>query len=102
MPRSMPSPTSTGLSSRQMIEKDVAEGILEYLRSEIAYPGTEVSEQTELFESGVLDSLALLRLVMHLETTHGISFAPEDLKPEIFGRVPALSALVLRRIEASS
>ena len=82
-----------------MTEKDVAEGILEYLRNEIAYPGTEVSEQTELFESGVLDSLAVLRLVMHLEAAHAITFTPEDLTPEIFGRVPALSALVCRRIE---
>lgn len=82
-----------------MTESDVTEGILTYIRSEVAYPGIDVTEETELFESGVLDSLMLLRLVLHLEATHAISFAPEDLVPEIFGRVPTLSALVLRRIE---
>lgn len=82
-----------------MTETDVAEGILEFVRGEIAYPGTEVTAETELFESGVLDSLKLLRLVLHLETAYGIGFQPEDLNPAVFGRVPALAALVLSRVE---
>ena len=81
-----------------MTETDVSESILGFIRGEIAYPGTEVTADTELFESGVLDSLKLLRLVLHLESRYGISFQPEDLDPAVFGRVPALSALVLERI----
>ncbi len=83
-------------------EAAIADGILGYIRDEIAYPGTEVTETTELFESGVLDSLAVLRLVLHLETTHGITFAPEDLDPCVFGRIPAIAALVQRRIGAAA
>jgi acyl carrier protein len=82
-----------------MTENEVTQGVLSYIRSEIAYPGTEVTEGTELFESGVLDSLMLLRLVLHLESTYAISFAPDDLKPSVFGRVPSLTSLVLRKIE---
>ena len=86
-----------GRKEEPMTESEIAQGILDYIRGEIACPGTEVTDQTELFESGILDSLMLLRLVMHLETTHSIAFTPEDLNPAIFGQVAALSSLVARR-----
>ena len=82
-----------------MTENDVTQGILAFIRSEIAYPGIEVTEETDLFEDGVLDSLALLKLVLHLETTYAITFDPEDLSASAFAHVPALSTMVLNRIE---
>ena len=54
-----------------MTDNDVTQSILAYIQSEIAYPGTEVTEETDLFEGGVLDSLMILRLVLHLETRIG-------------------------------
>ena len=83
-----------------MNEAAVSEGILAFIRSEIAYPGTEVTEETELFDAGVLDSLALLRLILHLETTYSVVFSPEDLSSAAFARVPTLSALVVQRAAA--
>ena len=85
-----------------MTEAEIADGILRYLRDEIAYPGTEVTRDTALLDSGVLDSLALLRLVLHLETAHGITFAPEDLDPCVFERIPAIASLVQRRLGAAA
>ena len=83
-----------------MNEETVREGILAFIQSEIAYPGTEVSEETDLFDAGVLDSLMLLRLILYLETTYSIAFSPEDLSSSAFARVPSMGALVLQRIEA--
>ncbi len=82
-----------------MTDNDVKQSILAYIQSEIAYPGTEVTEETNLFDDGVLDSLKILRLVLHLETAYSITFAPEDLSSSAFARVPSLSSLVVRRIE---
>ncbi len=83
-----------------MTESDIAESILSFIRGEIANPGAEVTAETELFESGLLDSFQLLRLVMHVEAAHGISFKPEELTPDNFGQVSSLSALVAGRIGA--
>ena len=82
-----------------MTESDVADSILGFIRSEIAYPGTEVGVQDDLFDSGVLDSLKLLQLVLHIETAYPITVAAEDLDPAVFGRVGSLSAFVMRKIE---
>ena len=83
-----------------MTETDVAQGILAFIQSEIAYPGADVTEETDLFDGDVLDSLGILRLVLHLETTYAITFAPEDLSSSAFARVPSISSLVVERIEA--
>ncbi len=82
-----------------MTQNEVQRGILTFIQSEVAYPGTEVTEATDLFDDGVLDSLAILRLVLHLEATYAITFAPEDLSSSAFARVPSLSSLVLQRVE---
>ena len=82
-----------------MNEETVRQGILAFIRNEIAYPGAEVSEETDLFDSGVLDSLALLRLIMHLESAYSITFSPDDLSSSAFARVPSLSSLIVQRIE---
>ena len=83
-----------------MKEATVKEGILAFIQSEIAYPGTEVTEETDLFDAGVLDSLMLLRLILYLENTYSIAFSPDDLSSEAFARVPSLGTLVVQRIEA--
>jgi len=83
-----------------MTENEVKQGILAFIRSEIAYPGIEITEETDLFDDGVLDSLALLKLVLHLEATYEITFDPEDLNAAAFARVPSLSTMILGRIEA--
>ncbi len=82
-----------------MTDSDVKQSILAYIQSEIAYPGTEVTDDTDLFDDGVLDSLKILRLVLHLETTYSITFAPDDLSSSAFARVPSLSSLVQQLIE---
>lgn len=83
-----------------MNEETVKEGILAFIQSEIAYPGTEVTDETDLFDAGVLDSLMLLRLILYLETTYSIAFSPDDLSGAAFARVPSMSALVVQRAEA--
>ena len=47
---------------------------------------------TPLLESGILDSLSVLKLVLFLEEQFGIVVAPEDLIPENFETVDAICA----------
>ena len=50
--------------------------------------------ETDLVESGLLDSLALVELLVAVERDFGITFAPEELSLERFRSVAALADLV--------
>ncbi|MFN8599580.1 MAG: phosphopantetheine-binding protein [Candidatus Binatia bacterium] len=57
--------------------------LLAFLRT-IQKPGApieEVSEDVSLVEAGLIDSLAVLEIVSHLESTHGLDFAEAGIDP---------------------
>ena len=56
-----------------------------------------LADETSLLESGILDSLSLLRLVVFLEERFGITMGDADLLPENFGSVDAICDYVRAR-----
>jgi len=56
-----------------------------------------IQEDTNLIESGVLDSLALLVLVGELESVFAIEIEAEDLLPENFQTVTDIQNLVMAK-----
>lgn len=59
---------------------------------------TTLSDDENLLVTGVLDSLALMRLVMHLEDRHDIEIPPQDITLEHFGSLAAMSGYLSRRL----
>jgi acyl carrier protein len=53
--------------------------------------------ETSLIESGILDSLSLLQLVVFLEERFGISVGDADLLPENFANLNAICAYLRAR-----
>src|SRR5262245_36228406 len=53
-----------------------------------------LGDHDDLLESGILDSVGILDLVAHLETTFGIAVTDDDLVPENFRSVASLAAFV--------
>jgi acyl carrier protein len=51
-----------------------------------------LANDTSLLDSGILDSLTLLRLVVFLEERFGISMGDTDLLPENFASVNTICA----------
>ena len=51
-----------------------------------------LANETSLMESGILDSLTLLRLVVFLEKRFGITMGDADLLPENFASVNTICA----------
>ena len=49
-----------------------------------------IGKYTKLIESGILDSLSVLNLVVFLEDKFGIKIAPEDIVQENFETVGAI------------
>jgi acyl carrier protein len=56
-----------------------------------------VADDTSLLESGILDSLSLLQLVVFLEGRFGITVGDADLLPEHFATVNTICAYLRTR-----
>ena len=56
-----------------------------------------LANETSLLDSGILDSLSLLRLVVFLEERFGITMDDADLLPENFASVNAICAYLRAR-----
>jgi acyl carrier protein len=70
--------------------------INDYISREFVQDATLLSlkNATPLFETGILDSLSLLRLVVFLQERFGIAMDDVDLVPENFDSVDAITAYV--------
>lgn len=77
--------------------------IREFMRGDLLLNGdAEVGDEENLLVSGVLDSLALMRLVMHLEDLHDIEIPPRDITLEHFASLATMSDYLTRRLGAQS
>jgi acyl carrier protein len=56
-----------------------------------------LTDETPLLDSGILDSLGLLRLVVFLEERFGITLDDADLLPENFATVNSICAYLRAR-----
>jgi acyl carrier protein len=63
------------------IESSIAAFVAEEL---IGDSGAAVDVEQNLISDGSLDSVGVMRLVAHLETTFGVKIPPTDLVPEHF------------------
>ncbi|MBT8103721.1 MAG: acyl carrier protein [Gammaproteobacteria bacterium] len=67
--------------------------ILDYIRTEILHDaGCSIGVDDELLLDGVLDSLAVMRLVAFLEANTGTAIPPEDVTLENFRSIGAIAA----------
>jgi acyl carrier protein len=58
------------------------------------------SVDTDLVETGLLDSLALVELLAQLDETFGISISTDDLELENFRSIASIAGLVAQRMVA--
>ncbi len=66
-----------------------------YLKSNRATAGAgEFGDQESLLEAGVIDSVAMVDLIAHLEKTYSIQVDEDDMVPENFDSVDAIVAYV--------
>lgn len=53
------------------------------------------SEDTDLFETGLLDSLMFVELLIHVEEHLGVTVSLEQLEPDNFRSIRQIAAFVL-------
>jgi acyl carrier protein len=83
-----------------MAHSQTARTILEFLVNDLLYDKDvrNLTPSDPLLESGLLDSLAILRTVAFCEETYGIRIDDADVIPENFENVGALAALIERNL----
>ena len=59
-------------------------------------PIEEIDEDQRLVESGLIDSLALLQIVLHLEQTYDMDFRETGVDPAALSSVGAILDLIER------
>ena len=71
----------------------------EYITKEIAAGSGSppIEDSTKLIESGILDSLGVLKLVIFVEGKFGLKIAPTEVIPANFETVAALGDFVRRK-----
>lgn len=67
--------------------------VVEFVRQQTK---SEVAPDVDLFESGLVSSLFALQLVLHVESSFGVSVQGPDLKLDNFRTIDAIAELVRR------
>ncbi len=70
--------------------------IIDHLRQSLSEAGseTEVSSQTALLGSGLLDSIALVGLIEFLEESFSLEISDADLGPDLFETPASIARFV--------
>jgi len=58
-------------------------------------------DEAPLVSAGLLDSVAALKLVDHLEESYAIEFDPEELSAEYLDTVTQITQLVIRKMNGA-
>ena len=79
------------------VDMEITEqGILDFLDQELAIDIEGISLEDPLFSTGVIDSFALVSLMMYLESGTGMRISPTDVNLANFDSVSRILAYVER------
>lgn len=87
----------TTYSRDDVIEGTVLAALLDFLSDRTK---TTVAAEQDLFADGVVSSLFVMELVVHIETTFDVAIVGKDLNMDNFRTVRAMSDLVQRLRDA--
>ena len=59
-------------------------------------------DDASFLEHGVIDSMGVLELVAHLESTYGVKVKDEELLPENLDSINSVAAYLTRKLAAKS
>ena len=83
----------------EVATEDVRSAIVDYLRSALAgqaFDPSQIDDDVNLLEAGVIDSFGVLELIGSLEEQFGLSLDLEDVDPRDLATVGPLSRIVAR------
>ena len=83
---------------------DIRSILRQHIQVELAFDSAQkqLSDNTPLVASGILDSTNLLRLVAFIEERFGISVGDEELEFENFRDIDALAVFIGRKLSRAT
>ena len=70
--------------------------LLRFIREELATNPDAIDENVQLIDEGVLDSMALMRLIIFLEERAGVRIPDDEVVPDNFQTIASIEQLVGR------
>lgn len=71
----------------------------QYITEELLQDQTvDIVDDQDLLLSGMLDSISVVRLASHIESTYAITVPPEDVIIENFGTLVKISSYIASRL----
>jgi len=81
---------------------EVCRELLEYVsRANFNSYRGEISTDTPLLKSGIIDSLSMMTCILFLERTYGLDFFTTEITRQDFTSIATLAALVTRQLTLS-
>lgn len=77
------------------IERDLRE----FIAKDLARDLRDVKDEESLLEAGVIDSLGVLAIISFIEKRYGIAVTEDEMMPENFDSIEAMSSFIARRQE---
>ena len=73
--------------------------IMEFIKNQLVRENTmkNIGKGDDLIESGIIDSLGILKLLAFLESKFSIIIADEELVPENFDSIESIEAFVCKK-----
>jgi acyl carrier protein len=82
-------------------DPDLSHRIHKLLEPELTCDITEVTDDTPLVSSGLLDSVSIAFLINAIEDAEGITIADESLDVGDFETIARIKALIRKRLEST-
>ena len=73
---------------------EMQQEILDFVREEYLEDARELTPQTKLISSGIVDSFSMASLKMFLEQKYGVAISDRRATPEAFDTAESIAALV--------
>ncbi|MFH1279583.1 MAG: acyl carrier protein [Candidatus Eisenbacteria bacterium] len=81
------------------MSQDLKASIIEYIRDEyVDDDDMELTEDTPLISSGIVDSFSMVSLKMYLEDEYDITMTDDEASTEAFDTVNSIVVLVTRKL----
>jgi acyl carrier protein len=79
-----------------MSQEQLQQAVIQWIQANKRTSNVEISAETELLGTGILDSFSFLDLIMHIESTTGLQIDLADADPSDFAVVRGLCNLALK------
>ena len=81
------------MSTKEIVREFISREMLHDSRE------TPINDEDQLIESGIIDSLGIMTLLVFLEEKFSLQISGDELLPENFGSITAIADLIDRQLK---